>query len=298
MLINTPGSGKTRLILDGLCRHWGFYFTVVRTAGIGSGDFRTAMQQLDDSLDYGLAKRTKDSDAMQHMKQKAHHRLMQLLLARFILLKLLIQEARKLPGGLHVKNHRRAWVLLQVQPSKVFGEDIFHSLTMLLRYESIVDLETEIQAHYKDLENILELSINPATGKLEKTPIYCVVDESQLLISARKGEFISDNSVTERPSMRQVFLSFTEILPSEEMVVIFSGTSLDYQSLVETLASQPLKLHPYDIVRDIGAFEDRDSQARYIQHYLKVDWTQPNWISFLDRAWGWCRGRYQWSLFC
>jgi hypothetical protein len=93
--------------------------------------------------------------------------------------------------------------------------------------------------------------------------------------------------------MRQVFLSFTNILPSEEMVVIFSGTSLDYQSLVETLASQPLKLHQYDIVRDIGAFEDRDSQAKYIQHYLKVDWTQPKWTSFLDRAWGWCRGRYR-----
>ena len=297
MLINTPGSGKTRLILDGLCRHWGFYFAVVGdAAGIGSGDFWTAMQQLDDSLDYGLAERTKDSDAMQHMKRKAHHRLMQLLLARFILLKLLIQEARKLPGGLHVKNHRRAWVLLQVQPLDVFGEDIFHSLTTLLRYGSIIDLETEIQAHYKDLENILEPSINPATGKQEKAPIYCVVDESQVLISTRK--FISDNSITERPfRMRQVFLSFTEILPSKEMVVIFSGTSLDYQPLVESLVYQPLKLYPYDIVRDIGGFEDRDSQARYIRRYLKVDWTQPNWISFLDRAWGWCRGRYQWNLF-
>ena len=298
MLINTPGSGKTRLILDGLCHHWGFYFSALRdAAGIGSGDFWAATQQLDNSLDYRLAKRAKDPDAMQHIKQKAHHRLVQLLLARFILLKLLIQEAGKLPGGLQVKNHRRAWVLLQVQPLQVFGEDIFHSLTTLLRYESIVDLETEIQAHYKDLENILVPSINPATGKLKKPPIYCVVDESQLLISAWKGEFISDNTVTECPLMRQVFLSFTGILPSEEMVLIFSGTALDYHSLVGTLASQPLKVHTYDIVRDIGAFEDRDSQARYIRRYLTVDWTQPNWISFLDRAWGWCRGRYRWSLF-
>jgi hypothetical protein len=292
MLINTAGSGKTRLILDGLCRHWGFYFAAARdSAGIGSSDFATAMQQLDNSPDYGLAKRKKHWDAMLHMKQKAHHRLMQLLLARFILLKLFIQEARKLPGGLHVKNHRRAWVLLQVQPLKVFGEDVFHSLTMLLRHESIVDLETEIQAHYKDLKNILQPFENPATEQLEKPPIYCVVDESQLLVSARKGEFMSDDSVIVRPLMRQVFLSFTEILPSEQMVVIFSGTGLDLQSLVETSASQLLKIHAYDIVRDIGAFEDRDSQARYIRRYLKVDWTKPNWISFLDRAWGWCRGR-------
>jgi hypothetical protein len=99
MLFNARGSGKTRLILDGLCHHWGFYFTASRDgAGIGSGDVWTTMQQVDDSLHYGFAKRT-NSDAM---KQRAHH------LARFILLKLLIQEARKLPGGLHVKNHRRA----------------------------------------------------------------------------------------------------------------------------------------------------------------------------------------------
>jgi hypothetical protein len=180
------------LILEGLCRHWGFYFAAARdAAGIGSNDFWTTMQQVDGSFDDGLAERTEDSDTMQHMKNKAHHHLMQLLLARFILLKLLIQEARRLPGGLHVKNHRRVWVLLQVQPSKVFGEDIFQSLTTLLERQSIDDLETEIQAHYKDLENILEPSVNPATGKLEKTPIYCIVDQSQALISTGKGQFVS-----------------------------------------------------------------------------------------------------------
>jgi hypothetical protein len=174
---------------------------------------------------------------------------------------------------------------------KVFGEDVFHSLTTLLRYESIVDLEMDIHAHYKDLKSILQPFVNPATGKLEKPPIYCVVDESQFLVSARKGEFMSDDSVTEHPLMRQVFLSFTETLPSEKMVVIFSGTVLDLPSLVRTSVPHPLDIHPYDIVRDIGAFEDCDSQARYIRRYLKVDWTKPNWISFLDRAWGWCRGR-------
>jgi hypothetical protein len=93
---------------------------------------------------------------------------------------------------------------------------------------------------------------------------FYVINESQLLISAQKEEFISDNSVMEHLLMQQVFLSFTGILPFKEMAVISSGISLDYQSLVETLASQFLKVHPYDIVRDIRAFEDCDSQARYI----------------------------------
>ena len=54
----------------------------------------------------------------------------QLLLARFLLLNLLIEDARKAPGGLHEKNHRRLWVLLQAQPTRVFDstKDIFTSL--------------------------------------------------------------------------------------------------------------------------------------------------------------------------
>jgi hypothetical protein len=63
--------------------------------------------------------------------------------------------------------------------------------------------------------------------------------------------------------MRQVFLSFMETLSSHQMVAIFSGDGLHYPSL-DPLVYQPFALHSYDIVRDIGAFDDRDSQARYI----------------------------------
>jgi hypothetical protein len=291
MLINTSGSGKTRLLLDGLCRNWGFYFTAIRdSTPIGSDDFRLAMEGLDKSLGYKKATMLmNDPRAMDDIKQKTHRRLMELLLARFILLKLFIQEARRLPDGLDVKNHRRAWVLLQVQPCQLFGEDIFHSLTTLLRRESLEDLELDIQAHYKALEDILE---RPATRTLGRVPIYCVVDESQDLGSSRKGRIVGEDLETKRPLFRQVYLSFTRILPSEHMITIFSGTGIDYQSLAEVLHFQFLKPYPYEIIKDVGAFEDREIQARYIQHYLKVDWTKPNWSAFLDRAWGWCRGRY------
>jgi hypothetical protein len=186
VLINTPGSRKTRLILNGLCHHWGFYFvTEPDGSGIGSCDFLEAML-LDMSFDYNRAKsqKMKNKAAMDHMKQKANHCLLQLLLARFILLKLFIQEARRIPGGLEVKNHRRAWVLLQVQPPNVFGEDIFESLTQLLRYHWSDDLKAEIKAHYHELKDILDRFINPATGELETSPFYCVIDDIQVLTSA------------------------------------------------------------------------------------------------------------------
>jgi hypothetical protein len=76
------------------------------------------------------------------------------------------------------------------------------------------------------------------------------------------------------------------------MLLVLSGTGINFPALEANLSTGALKIHPYDIKRDIGAFEERDAQAKYIQRYLAVDWTNPSWKAFFDQAWGWCRGRY------
>jgi hypothetical protein len=294
MLINTPGSGKTRLILEGLCRHWGFYFVARRDEeGIGSSDFSEAMS-MDDSADYRSAQsqKMKNPDAMQHMKEKANHRLLQLLLARFYLLRLFVEEARKLRDGLDMKNHRRAWVLSQVQPFNIFQEDIFRTLYRALRTANTTDLREEIQALYLDVADILGDVTNPVTGMPQISPLYCVVDESQLLTTARMGEFCSDDGLSERSLMREVYTSLSEALLVEQMLLIFSGTGIDLQALMASVATSALKSYKYVIKQEIGAFDNRAQQAEYIKRYIGVDWKEPSWKAFLDRAWNWCCGRY------
>ncbi|KAJ7587162.1 hypothetical protein C8J56DRAFT_787189, partial [Mycena floridula] len=41
---NGTATGKTRLLYEGLCQHWGFYFTmVVDTSGLGANDIERTM---------------------------------------------------------------------------------------------------------------------------------------------------------------------------------------------------------------------------------------------------------------
>ena len=258
-----------------------------------------------DGLDHaeGYAEATKrkmkkkaglDRKAIEHIRRVARGRLAQLLLARFLLLDLLIQEAGKLEGGLQQKEHRRLWVLLQVQPRILvsrFAVDVFTDLTQLLRGAGIDDLESRINDKREELRPFLPAVQNPATGEAAPPPFFCVLDEVQATIapqSGRLGQFMSDNNETPRPILREIWLCWSDI---PDMRLVLSGTGIEAQVLNETLASNACKDQGYDIVHDFGAFDCRETQKEYIMRYLPAAWHEPQWKTFLDRAWYWLRGR-------
>jgi hypothetical protein len=87
---------------------------------------------------------TQTPGAVEHMRETVPRRLSQLLLARFLLLRLLVEEAKKLPTGLQEKGHRRLWVLLQVQPAILDSgsrQDVFTRLSQLLQPAPLKMLE-------------------------------------------------------------------------------------------------------------------------------------------------------------
>ena len=102
LLINASGSGKSRILLEGLCRHWGFYFVVTGSSIVGSSDFYATFSTIN----------LKSTDAFSYPTER---RLLQLLLARLLLLNLFIEVANCSRTGLQQKEHRRLWTLLQVQ---------------------------------------------------------------------------------------------------------------------------------------------------------------------------------------
>ena len=90
----------------------------------------------------------------------------------------------------------------------------------------------------------------------------------------------------------EIWLSWTSVLNPLQMRLVISGTGIDLQALRDTLASPALKPERYQLQHDVGAFEDKKSQAEYIQQYVPADWTEKKWEEFLNRAWAWFRGRY------
>ena len=203
--------------------------------GIGSPDFYKVMEELDDAMHYKEAKEMKEMRRMMtkrhkqkkkknpdltkacidHMRETVQRRLAQLLLAHFHLLRVLVDEARKLPGGLKEKEHRRLWVLLQGQP-EIIGlhpeGDIFTCLTQLLRCASTDNLVERICDEHEELYPLLQVH----DSKTEVTPhFYCVLDEVQITISpkfGRRGEFMSHDNETKRYIFREIWRSWSAYL--------------------------------------------------------------------------------------
>jgi hypothetical protein len=294
VVINTSGSGKTRLGLHGLCQSWGLYCVIKQASdGIGSEDFWHLVSGLDQSHGYRSAKSlgVRNDGAALHMHQKVERRVLQFLLARLLLLNLFITEASKCEGGLRPSEHRLLWVLLQARPTDMLNEDPFVELADTLRIASAEDLKAQIKEEYAKLIPILETVNHPATGMPTRRPLYCFLDEIQMTTTIRMGEYRSDDQKSERPILRPIWQTLTDMLKSSEMLLILSGTALNEKSLLNVLDSSVFKFNPFVFQKDIGAFDDPNSQSQYIEHYLPYEQSAAR-QEFLKRVWGWCRGRF------
>ena len=260
--------------------------------------------ELDRARDYDTAltmmnaKGEKEDAALKHIQEVTERRLAQLILARFLLLKLLVQEARELTSGLQQREHRRLWVLLQVQPQifhRTRDGDIFTDLTQLLRYTSTDDLKRRIKTLYNELSDLREKVYDHTTGTYTIPLFFCVLDEVQVTTSQRVGEFRSSDKVIKPSILRQIWISWTRMLGYKEMRLVRSGTGIDRKALEGTLKSTGSKPKFYQVVHETGAFDEPEAQKDYIKRYVPaLNWSDPLWEQFLIRAWTWLRGR-QWS---
>jgi len=199
-------------------------------------DLSLVMQTLDDAQDYTRATRsieagTNSKAAAKHTSEVVRRRLAQLLLARFLLLHLLVEEARKLPGGLR-QEHRRLWVLLQAQP-RIFSTefDIFTDLTRRLQGATTTDLMDRISRQCKALSGLRQVVSDPTTKERILAPFSCVLDEVQITVTERLGQFMSDDTPTKRPILREIWRSWTTLLQPGQMRLVLSGTGIDLQAV-------------------------------------------------------------------
>lgn len=284
-----------------MCHRWGFYFVAKPDiTGIGSQDFWDVLNHLDDAEGYRKAKQMKNScgdltpAAIEHIREVSKRRFAQLILARFVALQLFVEVAQNTPCGLQRKEHRQLWVLLQAYPGILgteFDLDPFMTLTQRLGGATLKDLKSRISDSCKKLSILRERHLNPATNQFAVTPFYCVLDEAQITVSAssgRWGEFMANDNETKRFILREIWLSWSDLLPSVHMRLVLSGTGIDHRALSDILESSACKIYPYDIVRDIGAFDTPGAQAAYIARYLPIT---DHDREFLTRAWVWLRGR-------
>lgn len=205
-LCNAAGSGKTRLLLEGLTLHWGLFFTLEKDDwGVGSHDFSEALANLQserfsDVVHGSLGLANSDSqDRLRTNQQIVRRRVQSVFLARLLVFDRFLQHVPETMTEQEENVYRLRWLILQVDPCILperNGSDIFLSLTRLILESSlskpavIQDIDTRLQAHIEALfPTPPPVSEASATATPDAPPVpqraprfprfYAVIDEAQ-----------------------------------------------------------------------------------------------------------------------
>jgi len=289
-LINTSGSGKTRVLIEGLRENWGFYLTFSSLDGTGSNDMGFLME-LYTALGFT---QTLPSSTTQHSPKLNRNRQMvcdlswQVLVARLLVFRMFLEEARKLRPEGSLDNYRDHWVYFQLQPSEVTGNDIFGHMTKILsdaRNENLddacLDLARDIRSKYLSMEDF-----------------YIVLDAAQLAAGSCTGASRSYVDPKQSPPLLEIIMDSFDWLRIGHTIVSGTGLSLNIvsQAMGSCVAKQGVKTLT---VTEIGAFDSELAQRTYILQYLPSFYVDtPSGEALLDRAWHWLRGRYVFMYLC
>ncbi|KAJ7602446.1 hypothetical protein DFH06DRAFT_1115694 [Mycena polygramma] len=281
-LVNSSATGKTRLSPEGLCRHWGFYFTMALDCNaLGSADsgpgvhdtisrttgFKNALPPRDSIQFYTTLRRN-----IQVVDESFAPVLLGRLLA-FILYSEIIQSL-----GI-VEEHKRRWLLFQLRPRlkgdlspDILGEFIIY--TYMLANDEVEDL---IAVMFSKLRKIY----GPAFH------LFFVIDEAQCV--SRKHTEAFQHEGKPYPILREIIRALAARSPPQELAFVIVGTDIPKDGFENAPFAASIRW-----CSDTGAFDDEADHRVYVSRFLTPSYAaSPAGEMFLQRMWTWCRGRHR-----
>ncbi|KAJ7113002.1 hypothetical protein C8R44DRAFT_882038 [Mycena epipterygia] len=281
-LVNTSGSGKTRLLLEGLCKHWGIYFTAKRdTLHHGSHDMQNIIDTVllstpgfSECLSESLPENFQRD--LELNRQIARGHFSYLMLARLRVFRMFLEtiEAISAEKRDSEDEYRKRWLELQIQPSMLGDHrDIFHYLTSTLILEFAGQMSEFELAHCINnelryisskcaLPSQQPATINQTDSRSDPDTsfvLFIVVDEVQHAVEEHFDAFRSHSSdkgkqLLPRPVFRELLHAWLGILG---FIIVAAGTGVDGDVLEETMRSAVAKHKQYRSLHDTGAFDGK-----------------------------------------
>ena len=297
-LVNTSGSGKTRLLFEGLTRYWGFYFTtVVGPANnyVGSIDLSTTIEH-DIPSSAGFVPHPESLPAERQGLVCAQNESIatrcfcQLLTVRCLVFEWFLRTAERFFPDRPITEFKKHWLFLQLQPNRLHNEaDLFRALLDVLKDAGdayLLRRTQEVRDRLSALQNGFGLD----------KKFYLIVDEVQVALHRLDTCFRSDqNKSTNRPVLKPLIRTWQDLVTS--MPIIVAGTSLSIDLINEPVGSAVMKRGAFSPVATTGAFDDRDLQLAYILRYMPPHLSKSDsGQALINRAWNYCRGRCAISL--
>ncbi|KAJ7079823.1 hypothetical protein B0H15DRAFT_891291 [Mycena belliarum] len=297
IVMNTPGSGKTRLSVEGLCDVWGLYLTCqVDVQEHGSTDLQTALSDIEN-----------DPKFTQHLPstafEKAHstncriasNRLTELLYARLVIMQRFCLLAKELNSGVLLDKHKKYWALLQLKPSSLSDHttDLFTDL-----YQRIKGAERN---HLDSLNTDLASNIRgiiPTDAIRRDKSIFCVIDEAHSA-AGRCTRAFKPRNVWEQDEWRPVLREIISVLlRNRQFWTILLGTGFNGSAVSEFddffRASSVMKPKTHETLYDVGGFSDVKQQLDYMKSLMpRTTASTAEMQRVFDLATYWLRGRFR-----
>lgn len=301
--VNTAGSGKTRLVFEGLCHHWGLYFTCLPdTSELGAADVHFIIDQaLEQTTGFqsNLSLSPDPKEALKENRNIAGARFNEVMLARLLILEAFIDVMKERGEDLQSPEMRKVWLLLQIFPStlalKSTFMDVFSDLALRLAHACV---PTSVRSKIRTLLTSCRQELYP--DHEFTPPLFCVIDEAQHAADEHKSAFRNKSGgmgKKRRPVLREIVAAWNEpnefIKPLHALRFIVTGTGINKTVVTEVVSSATGKTGRFDEITDTGAFDTQAIQDEYLRRYLPRSYADSDeGKEFLARAWYWLRGRY------
>ncbi|KAL1719892.1 hypothetical protein EV715DRAFT_262979 [Schizophyllum commune] len=274
-LCNASGSGKTRLLLEGLCQHWGFYWVCGKhSLDIASADLPCAIAWAKREPTFSSTLTGSPSD--QHSQLQANRLLIKKLIAAVVLARVTVFNIflNAVQGLRHSRSHtstnyRKLWLRLQLDPqiaAQHFGlpPDIFTRLTE--HYLTLAVKDVTAQA----TEALDTMRKHPVVAN---EAIYLVLDEVQdsareLHLAFRNPHAPSTSDDSKHPLLWELIRALSLCLSRQRKheYIVLSGTSLTAHDVASAIDGLDVQMTANTVNKSVavdsalGGYQDEEDR--------------------------------------
>ncbi|TRM68365.1 hypothetical protein BD626DRAFT_565208 [Schizophyllum amplum] len=280
--VNASGSGKTRLLYEGLCRHWGLYLTAkVDSSRLGSHNVDFVTNQglfLSELPTLPHTSSSSYEDMRQANFRVLTRRYKDVLLSHALMLREFLDTASP-----HIQNvHKERWLHCQLQPAYLMHVDPFFSINFALLRASDAYVDHTLQEVLEEIHRRLDST----------EPLFATLDEAQSLgLGGDQNNMAYGFPANDaRLYLRHLILSWRG-RPGLSLVV--TGTELP-RNLFHDDDPLEMEFGRYRWTSATGAFDAVDSNRGYLLRYLPASFVRKaSGKRLLERLGRWLRGRHR-----
>ncbi|KAK7054522.1 hypothetical protein VNI00_003720 [Paramarasmius palmivorus] len=284
-LLNTSGSGKTRLLYEGLVQNWGLFFTATGDEfGLGTSDLHSILVydlEHEPQFTYPLSRDFPENELKERLDrniQLSERHFSIVLLARLLVFNTFLDAWNQYGRN---PAHRELWLKLQLSFPFQDLEVDFHTLVQELLRSDLGQSQID-EAISQTLDDIFAIEDLTQEG-----PVFIALDEANFASKTLKPAYVDEDG-EHYPVLKVILRTWVRQLKDRPFVFLVSGVEIPKDQF------QGDEWQDWVWSSGTGAFDDQESQRNYALNFIPPNLRESDDVRrLLDRMWKWLRGRHR-----